>query len=277
MTNELEERRKKATIKVVHRKHAGKVVEAYKILERLIKEVEAFKPLAAAKFCIAWKSGWRCDKDGILIRARIRKASEVEREVYGEFDFVLLLNKELWQSTKFKTKARELDVFHELCHAAADIDDSTGEQKVDERDRLCWRLRKHPIQEFPEVIERYGLEASIGLNSTAIEAVDDEASQEAAQAAENDLDRPLIQQEEKARATRKDAWRAVRVEQLGLAKPLTKKLVDARLETLGLLSDLMQDKGTWWFKEIPGVGEGGAEKVSDAMADFWKSHPEFDD
>ena len=97
------------------------------------------------------------------------------------------------------------------------------------------------------------------------------------EAAENDLDRPLIQQEEKARATRKDAWRAVRVEQLGLAKPLTKKLVDARLETLGLLSDLMQDKGTWWFKEIPGVGEGGAEKVSDAMADFWKSHPEFDD
>jgi len=85
------------------------------------------------------------------------------------------------------------------------------------------------------------------------------------------------QREAAGRATRKDAWRAVRVEQLGLAKPLTKKLVDARLETLGLLSDLMQDKGTWWFKEIPGVGEGGAEKVSDAMADFWKSHPEFDD
>ena len=277
MTNELEERRKKATIKAIPRKHAGKVVEPYKILDRLIKEVSDFAPLKKAAFCIAWKSGWRCDKDGILKRAQIRKASEVEREVYGEFDFVLLLHKELWQSSSFKGEAREMDVFHELCHAAPDIDDATGEQRVDERDRLCWRLRKHPIQEFPAVIDRYGLEASIGVNEEAVAAVDDEASQAAAQAAENDLDRPIIQQVEKARAARKDAWRAVKVEQLGLAKTLTKKLIDARLETLGLLSDLMAEQGTWWHREVAGVGEGGAEKVSDAMADFWKSHPEFDE
>jgi len=69
----------------------------------------------------------------------------------------------------------------------------------------------------------------------------------------------------------------VKVEQLGLAKTLTKKLIDARLETLGLLSDLMAEQGTWWHREVAGVGEGGAEKVSDAMADFWKSHPEFDE
>ena len=45
---------------------------------------------------------------------------------------------------------------HECCHAEAVVDDA-GKQKVDERDRLVWRYRKHDIEEFRCVVERHGL------------------------------------------------------------------------------------------------------------------------
>jgi hypothetical protein len=37
----------------------------------------------------------------------------------------------------------------------------------------------------------------------------------------------------------------------------------------------MSDQGMFWAKEIPGVGESSADKISDAFAQFWAKHPEF--
>lgn len=46
---------------------------------------------------------------------------------------------------------------HELCHAAPSLDDETLDVKYDERGRPVWRVRKHNIEEFTEVVERHGL------------------------------------------------------------------------------------------------------------------------
>lgn len=65
----LEERRKKATLRKIERKHAGKVVQPYAILERLIADVEAFRPLKMDRACIALESGME-DRQGRRLDAR---------------------------------------------------------------------------------------------------------------------------------------------------------------------------------------------------------------
>ena len=191
--NAMEERRKKTTLRKVKRKHSGKITQPYAIMERLIKEIGQFDQLRNAKIVIVWKSGWKPTKDDILKHAQIRKLSELEREIWGdEYDLCLMLHRELWQSSAFSEEQREMDVFHELCHVVAEIDDKTGDQKKDDRGRLCWRLRNHPIQRFPEEIERYGLNKVLDLDESAKIAADDEASQADAIATENDEDRPLL-------------------------------------------------------------------------------------
>ena len=42
------------------------------------------------------------------------------------------------------------------CHAEVQYDDETGEVKVDELGRKCYRLRKHDIEEFQAIVQRHG-------------------------------------------------------------------------------------------------------------------------
>lgn len=261
----LEERRKKATLRKIERKHAGKVVQPYAILERLIADVEAFRPLKKARFCLLWKSGWKTDKDGVLTRAQIAKASEDEREKYGEYDFTIKLHKELWALKSFRDDDREMDLFHELLHAQPEIDDSTGEQKVDERDRLCWRVRRrHPIQEFPEVIERYGLERATGMNAAALAALDDEEARREAEADANDAERPLLRQSENGGTpTLHEVGKPI--EALGISAPRCEKLHAAGIGTVGDLRAAMQKDPRGWFQPIKGIGREAATDIEDRV------------
>ncbi len=59
-TEALEERRKKTTLRKIERKHAGRMVRPYAIIERLIAEVEQFAPLKKAKIIIMAASGTKC-------------------------------------------------------------------------------------------------------------------------------------------------------------------------------------------------------------------------
>ena len=45
---------------------------------------------------------------------------------------------------------------HELCHASVRCDKNSGEPMVDERNRLIYRIRKHDIEEFADIVERHG-------------------------------------------------------------------------------------------------------------------------
>ena len=271
----LEERRKKTTLRKVNRKHAGKIVQPYAIMERLIAEVEQLEPLKKAKIIIVWKSGWMSTKDEILKHAQIRKLSELEREIWGdEYDLCMLLHRELWQSNRFTEEEREMDIFHELLHPVPEVDDKTGEQKKDDRDRLVWRLRNHPIQRFPEEIDRYGIDKVLRLDETAREAVDEESSREEAIAEENDAKRPLLAKAEKGEA---DAgkpepptgeWRKTRIDKSGL---FTEKQADALeaagLRTLGGLQEAMVNEPEWWAKNLKVNGRYKAP-IEEALTAF---------
>lgn len=280
----LEERRKKTTLRKAERKHAGKITQPYAIMERLIKEVEDFAPLRKAKIIIVWKSGWKPSKDEILKHAQIRKLSELEREIWGdEFDMCMLLHRELWQSARFSEEEREMDIFHELCHPVPEIDDQSGDQLQDEKGRLCWRLRNHPIQRFPEEIERYGLEKVLNLEEAARVAADDERSQAEARAEENDARRPLLAAAAKNAAGNGQAddnsWKKIQAETLsGLTEKAREALAGAGIETLGQLQTAMA-KGDYWAKDA-GIHGRFRTPIEDAFNNFlveWSTRQNEDD
>ena len=69
-------------------------------------------------------------------------------------------------------------------------------------------------------------------------------------------------------------WRSVELEELGIVGTLAERLIDAGLTTLGAISDYTAaDKR---LTDIKGIGDGKAEKIQAACADWWSRHPRTD-
>jgi len=81
------------------------------------------------------------------------------------------------------------------------------------------------------------------------------------------LDGPAAKPEEP------EAWRELSIDGLGLPSRISLALQTANIVHLGQLSDRM-DRIEWW-DEMKGVGMGMAEKIAEAFATFWASHPEY--
>lgn len=144
--------RKKVTVDLIARKRGDTVATPYKLMEEI---VEAHHPhLRDAKIAIAWRHGKKADSDGRIWLGQAKKGSDLDRALHG-FDFVLLLNHEAWNANLSEAQMRAL-LDHELCHCAVVVD-TNGEPKVDEKGRTVYRLRKHDIEEFRDVVARHGL------------------------------------------------------------------------------------------------------------------------
>ena len=110
--------------------------------------------LTEAKIALLWRTGWKADKDGRLTLGQAKKASDLSRELV-DYDFAILLNYEVWVEREFDEDARKAVLDHELCHCAVDLDDH-GNPREDDRGRKVWRVRKHSVEEFTEIVRRYG-------------------------------------------------------------------------------------------------------------------------
>ncbi len=157
-------KKKAVNVKRVERLHAGKIVGVYRIMESLIEANHSH--LIDAKICICWRFGWKPDVDGRVQTHAVKKGSDADRELYeGEWDFVLYLNHEIYNGgtgysgAVFDDSQMEADIDAALCRCAV-AQDSGGSQKVDERDRPCWRLRRPDIVAFSDVLARHGLYTS---------------------------------------------------------------------------------------------------------------------
>lgn len=126
--------------------------EPYKILRDMREKHHP--ELSKARIALAWRKKLKRDSDGHLILGRCVKASDLQRELV-EWDFVILLNREVWADDAFTKEKKQALVDHELCHADASRD-KDGFPKRDERDRFVWRTRKHDIEEFRDVVKRHG-------------------------------------------------------------------------------------------------------------------------
>jgi hypothetical protein len=108
--------------------------------------------LNSAHIGLAWRKALKADVDGHIVLGRCVKISELHKE-FLPFDFIVVLNKEYWDFFDDDKRLALMD--HELCHAAAALDQES-EQKEDDRGRPLWRVRKHDIEEFRDVVQRHG-------------------------------------------------------------------------------------------------------------------------
>lgn len=145
--------RKKVTVKLLARTNAGQVVGAYRIMEKLIEDHHSH--LRGAKIAIAWRFGWKADADGRIKLGQAKKGSDLDRELHHN-DFVILLNHERWNMANFSEEQMAALLDHELCHCQVSCD-ANGEPKTDEIGRTVYRLRKHDVEEFRDVVARHGL------------------------------------------------------------------------------------------------------------------------
>ena len=149
--------KKKLLVVLIPRKDdGGNVQEPYRIMEEILK-LPAHEHLKKARIAIAWNLSWKPDADERLVLGKCKKGADLERQMHG-FDFVILLNKDIWQKSleKFGNKLKRALMDHELCHAQV-CRDSDGEIKKDDQGRICYRIRKHDLEEFREIIERHGI------------------------------------------------------------------------------------------------------------------------
>ena len=85
------------------------------------------------------------------------KISQREKSVHvlSRFDFVILLNREIWMDADFTAEKKRALVDHELCHAMPLLD-KWSEPVFDVDGHALYRTRKHDIEEFPCIVERHG-------------------------------------------------------------------------------------------------------------------------
>jgi len=270
-------KRKKVTVKLLDRKHAGKITSPYRTMERLI--AEHHEHLKDAKIAIAWRCGWNADPDGRIKLGQCKKGSDLDREMNG-YDFVILLNEDRWPALKAPQQEAVLD--HELCHAAVSMD-TNGKPKFDQRGRKCYRIRKHDIEEFSEVVKRHGCYkgdverfadiAADRRERPLLAAADGEGSENG--------DAPTTDATGNDGAATTDAnklpknWRAVTIAQAGINGKVGKALTEAGIHTLGELTDRQAKDGTWWARGIKGLGAAGVDYIDDRTAAFYAEHPEY--
>jgi len=167
------EKRTPVKFKPIVHKHAGKITEPWQIMERLIGEVDHFAPIKGANIKLWWAKDWKTDVDGIATGSQVCKASEIDRNLVEESggetpDVFIKLAEKLWPTMSAEEKEHLL--FHELCHVRP-AKDSNGQQKRDAKERLLWRLARHPITAFHDEVTRYGIQSVIGRNTVLASAI----------------------------------------------------------------------------------------------------------
>lgn len=123
----------------------------YRMLAELVSDHHG--ELHDARIALAWNLTWKPDVDGRVTLGKCKKASDLDREL-AAFDFVIILRQEFIESGAVSDEQRRALLDHELCHAAVAYDGD--DPKIDERGRKVYRIRKHDIEEFAEIVERYG-------------------------------------------------------------------------------------------------------------------------
>lgn len=175
--------RKKLSYKLIKMDDDG-AAAMYSMLNRVVEAHHG--ELTQARIALAWARSWNADADGRVKLGQCKRVGDPEREMHG-YDFVIILRALFWQDGQVTDEQREALLDHELCHAAIDYD-ADLEPKRDQLGRICYRIRKHDVEEFTQIIARRG------VWKRDLEAM--------AQALERSKQRELFAGEEKAKAER---------------------------------------------------------------------------
>lgn len=124
----------------------------YLLLGQLVEQHH--EDLRESRIALAWCTSWKPDVDGRVTLGKCVKASDLHREL-APYDFVILLSRSFFEDGYITPVQREALIAHELMHAAVKHGQD-GEPMYDARGRMMFRLRKHDLEEFSSIGERYG-------------------------------------------------------------------------------------------------------------------------
>ena len=142
---------KKVNYSLIEPPSKGRISEPYRLLDIVRRNYH--DETSQARIALAWRITTNPDKDGHLVLGRCVKITDLQKEM-AEWDFVIVLNKQVWDDQDFTEDKKMALLDHEVCHAAV-AEDADGEPKEDERGHPVFRCRKHDIEEFTDVVRRH--------------------------------------------------------------------------------------------------------------------------
>lgn len=273
-SGEKPEKKTPIKIRMIPRKHAGKITEPWVIMEKMIAEKPCFGQLQCCKPRLVWAKDWKADVDGIATGAQVSKASELDRNLSEEsagetVDVFIKLPEQAWPTLDEIEKRHR--IFHELCHIRPACN-AKGEQKRDAKDRLLWRMRRHPITAFHEEIEEFGIERVIGHNGKVLESIShaerpmerlfDQAEARATAAGRNDNGQQLAATP--GDPDTDDSWKKMSLAAAAFKANHQDALEAAGIQTLGELQEKMNRHGGFWCKEL-GINGRFKEPIEDCF------------
>jgi hypothetical protein len=125
----------------------------YGMAEELI--ADHHDDLKEARIAIAWNRSWKPDVDGRQTLGKMKKASDLDRELM-HYDFVVILSESFWTHPDVTDHQRRALMDHELSHGARKLHPETLEPIEDAKGRTVYRIIKHDIEEFSSVVRRWG-------------------------------------------------------------------------------------------------------------------------
>src|SRR6516165_5115327 len=126
----------------------------YILMDSLIAQ---FHPeLAEANIAIGYHYGWKANRDAKVVLASVSLFSDFDRQMHGK-DVKILLNYNYWHNPATTDDNRRALMDHQLCHPRPVMDLDLGMVVRNDMGQIKYYLRAHDIEDFSEVVERWGI------------------------------------------------------------------------------------------------------------------------
>jgi hypothetical protein len=126
----------------------------YIMMDSLIAQ---FHPeLAEANIAIGYNYGWKEKRDSKITLATVSLFSDFERQLHGR-DIKILLNYNYWHNLATTDDNRKALLDHQLSHPRPIMDDSLGIPVKNDMGYIKYYLRDHDIEDFADVVDRWGI------------------------------------------------------------------------------------------------------------------------
>ena len=130
--------------------------ELYEVMNKLVAKFH--QHLSSAAIVLVWQSDLKPSPEKKIQLGKCIKVSDRDKLLHGN-DFAVLLNKDIFESDMLNDDQRRAILDHELCHAQVKRD-KKGKPKLDDDGKPIWRVRKHDLEEFRQIVERHGCYAN---------------------------------------------------------------------------------------------------------------------
>ena len=126
----------------------------YIFMDALIAQ---FHPeLAEASIVVGYNYGWKANRDAKIVLASVSLFSDFDRQMHGK-DIRILLNYNYWHNPVTTDDNRRALIDHQLCHPRPIMDMDLGISLKNDMGYVKYYLRAHDIEDFAEVVERWGI------------------------------------------------------------------------------------------------------------------------